>query len=235
MLQHWQLPESFWRAVAEPTDVFVHRFSGEVLFHETDFHTRLREKYGAPFVDVHRADLQQALYARARALGVAFSLDERVVSLDVGRRTEALLNTATGKTYTADVVIAADGLWSQCRSTFLCNTPQAQPIPTGDLAYRIVLTLDDIPDEDLRQWVRQPKVHFWIGPGSHVVGYSLRGGEMYNLVLLVPDTLPSKVAKEQASVQEMQELFSSWDPMSVAPHLPVIAFGHLGTDFRQLA
>lgn len=205
------VPESFWRTVAEPTDVFVHRYSGEVLYHETDFHTRQRTKYGAPFVDVHRADLQQALYARALALGVAFSLDERVVDVDVACRTDASLNTASGKSFTADLVIGADGLWSQCRKTFLKDAPRSQPIPTGDLAYRIVLTLDEISDEDLREWVRKPTVHFWIGPGAHAVGYSLRGGEMYNIVLLVPDNLPSKVSKEQASVQEMRELFSSWD------------------------
>ncbi|CAK7204961.1 hypothetical protein SEUCBS139899_007723 [Sporothrix eucalyptigena] len=212
LLQHWKVPEAFWGTVAEPMDVYVHRYAGEVLYREQDFNTRMRAKYGAPFVDVHRADLQQALYKRALELGVTFSLDERVVSLDVAGRTDTSLTTASGKTFSADLVIGADGLWSQCRKTFLGDTPRSKPIPTGDLAYRIVLTLNDITDEDLRQWVRNPTVHFWIGPGAHAVGYSLRNGDMYNIVLLVPDTLPGTVAKEKASVEEMQALFSSWDP-----------------------
>ncbi|KAH8889268.1 FAD/NAD(P)-binding domain-containing protein [Thozetella sp. PMI_491] len=209
LLQHWKLPESFWATVAEPTEVLIHQHSGEVLYHEAGFDKAVRRKYGAPFVDVHRADLQQALYARALELGVQFSLDERVVSLDLNQA-RPLLRTDAGHDFTADIVIGADGLWSQCRQAAL--GVGLQPKPTGDLAYRIVLKLDEILDEDLKAWVKNPKVHFWIGPGTHVVGYSLRGGDMYNLVLLSPDNMAEKVSKESASVEEMRELFSTWDP-----------------------
>lgn len=49
-------------------------------------------------------------------------------------------------------------------------------------------------------------------------GYSLKGGEMYNLVLLCPDSLPAGVAKQAGSVDEMKQLFVGWDPM-YEPHL----------------
>lgn len=121
------------------------------------------------------------------------------------------VKTASGKVFNGDLIVAADGLWSKCREIFQgATTP---PIPTGDLAYRIVLTMDQIPDEGLKEWVRNPTVHFWIGPGAHAVGYSLRGGSMYNIVLLVPDDLPSGVSKEHGSVDEMLALFDGWDPM----------------------
>jgi salicylate hydroxylase len=90
-----------------------------------------------------------------------------------------------------------------------------QPKPTGDLAYRIVLSLDQIEEPALRDWINHAEVHFWIGPGAHAVGYSLKAGKMYNLVLLVPDDLPPGVAKQPGNVAEMKQLFEGWDPVYV--------------------
>jgi len=86
-------------------------------------------------------------------------------------------------------------------------------MPTGDLAYRIVLQLDELDDPELRDWVANPKVHFWIGPGAHSVGYSLRAGQIYNIVLLCPDDLPKGVSRQAASLDEIKELFKDWDPI----------------------
>jgi salicylate hydroxylase len=36
---------------------------------------------------------------------------------------------------------------------------------------------------------------------------------MYNLVLLCPDSLPSGIAKQAGSIDEMKQLFVGWDPM----------------------
>jgi salicylate hydroxylase len=36
---------------------------------------------------------------------------------------------------------------------------------------------------------------------------------MYNVVLLVPDDLPSDVSRQAGSVEEMRELFNDWDPI----------------------
>lgn len=148
------------------------------------------------------------MYARAVELGVTFHLGERVKAIDFSGPS---VTTVSGNTYSGDLIVGADGLWSRCRECLL--GVRDEPAPTGDLAYRIVLTLDDIDEEDLREWVEKPSVHFWIGPGAHVVGYSLRGGKMYNIVLLVPDDLPAGVSKQSGSVEEMRKLFEGWDPL----------------------
>lgn len=166
------------------------------------------KRYNAPFIDLHRVDLQQALYARAIELGVRVDLGQRLENIDFGGPT---LTTVSGDTYTGDLIVAADGLWSKCREVLVGR--KDDPWPTGDLAYRVVLKLDEVEDEELRAWIENPKVHFWIGPGAHAVGYSLRAGKMYNVVLLVPDNLPANVARQAGSVEEMQQLFEGWDPM----------------------
>jgi salicylate hydroxylase len=208
ILQRWGVPNKLWESASEPTSLFVHRFSGKILALEEHFDKNTRRKYGAPFIDVHRGDLQLALYERAKSLGVRFKFNERVESIDFEA---AEITTANGLKAQADLIIAADGLWSKCRECFLQR--EDPPRPTGDLAYRIVLNLDQIDDPELREWVQNPTVHFWIGPGAHAVGYSLRAGKMYNVVLLVPDDLPPNISRQPGSVDQMKSLFKDWDPM----------------------
>ncbi|KAF3386585.1 3-hydroxybenzoate 6-hydroxylase [Penicillium rolfsii] len=209
LLKYWKLRDSLWEAAAEPTKLTVHRYSGQVLAHDDAFDKGIRAKYdNAPFVDLHRVDLQQALYARARDLGVTFHLGERIERIDFDTTT---VHSVAGNKYTGDLIVAADGLWSKCREAF--EGKKDEPLPTGDLAYRIVLTSDQVADPELKALVENPEVHFWIGPGAHAVAYSLRGGKMYNIVLLVPDNLPPGVSRQAGSVNEMRELFVGWDPI----------------------
>lgn len=208
LLHYWKLPASLWEAAAEPTKVTVHRYSGTVLAQEDSFDKNIRAKYDAPFVDLHRVDLQQSLFTRAKDLGVTFHLGERIERIDFD---STIVHSVAGKQFSGDLIIAADGLWSQCREAYVGK--KDEPLPTGDLAYRIVLTADQISDPDLKAWIQNPEVHFWIGPGAHAVGYSLRGGQMYNIVLLVPDNLPAGVSRQSGSVEEMKQLFVGWDPM----------------------
>ncbi|KAI1421928.1 hypothetical protein F5Y12DRAFT_765412 [Xylaria sp. FL1777] len=209
LLRKWELPESLWETVAEPTYLAVHRYSdGKVLALEKDFNKKLRSRYGSPFIEVHRVDLHLALAERAKQLGVKLHLGQRVVKIDFAAPS---IETESGVTATADLIVAADGIWSACRN-FVLDIKDF-PRPTGDLAYRIVLTLDEIDDPELREMVQKPSCNFWIGPGSHVVAYSVRGGTMYNIVLLVPDDLPEGVRRQPGSVEEMRALFEGWDPV----------------------
>lgn len=188
----------------------------------------MRTRYAAPFIDLHRVDLQRALIARARSLGVSLRLGEQVESViddysaspssedNNKNHHKAAITTKSGLTASADLVVAADGVWSKVQASYLGAENARPPLPTGDLAYRVVFTLDQLShedDEDLRQWIKNPTVHFWIGPGAHAVGYSMRGGDMYNIVLLVPDNLPEGVSRQPGSLEEMKALFKAWDPI----------------------
>jgi salicylate hydroxylase len=171
----------------------------------------MMRRYGAPFWDLHRVDLQRALYNRAQELGAKVRLGARVSDIDFAAPSLKLEN---GEELQADLLIAADGLWSKCRELFLATEGQADaPLPTGDLAYRIVLKLEDVQEPELRDWISKPSCHFWAGPEAHVVAYSIRNGEMFNIVLLQPDDLPEGVARQAGSVEEMRVIFKDWDPV----------------------
>jgi salicylate hydroxylase len=150
---------------------------------------------------------------RAEELGVDVALNAKVGSIDFGSGpgSEARITTEAGQGYIADLIVGADGLWSTCRSAMLGK--RDPPLPTGDLAYRIVLNVDQIQDAKLREMVQTPGCRFWTGPDAHAVAYSIRGGKMYNVVLLVPDDLEEGVARTEGNVDEMKKLFEGWDPV----------------------
>jgi salicylate hydroxylase len=209
ILRRWGLGHDMDRLGAEPTWLAVHRYSdGKDLVRDRDFSKKMHSRYDAPFVDMHRADLQLLLRDKAVSVGVNIRLDARVESVDHENATVLLHN---GEKLTADLIVGADGLWSQCRESLLGK--KDPPLPTGDLAYRIVLTLDQIKDPELKDMVANPSCQFWVGPNSHVVAYSLRHGTMYNIVLLCPDDLPENVSRQPGSVEEMRTLFKDWDPL----------------------
>ncbi|XXG95714.1 hypothetical protein Hte_001984 [Hypoxylon texense] len=208
LFHHWGVFDELSVKAAVPSYLAVRRYDGtRLLAYEDDFQKKMDDRYGAPFWDIHRADLQEALVRRAQSLGVDIRLDADVQHVDFER---ASVTTLDGQTVQGDVVLGADGLWSRTRN-FLLRQPLT-PKPTGDLAYRIILDLDDIGDPELRELVSNPSVNFWVGPESHVVGYSLRQGRTYNLVLLRPDDLPEDVSRAAADVDEMRKLFEPWDP-----------------------
>ena len=172
----------------------------------------MRAKYGFPFIDMHRADLQKLLHAKALELGVQIRTGARVADVDASYPSAAVsVKLESGETIQADLVVGADGLWSRCRELLLNQSDK--PLPTGDLAYRIVLDLSTITDPALRRLISEPEVHFWVGPHAHAVSYSLRAGKMFNMVLLVPDDLPENVARAKGGVEEMRALFADWEPI----------------------
>lgn len=221
LFKTWGIYDTLSPLATFPRALTIRRYDGsKILKHEPAFQENIDREYGAPFWGMHRADLQTVMAARVRELGVELVLGARVVDVDFEK---AIVKTAKHDNDGADerevsirgdVVLCADGLWSATRSKFLGRPSPA--FSTGDLAYRIVINTADIqgPDKaELVHFIRSATVNFWIGPGTHVVAYTMRAGEVYNIVLLVPDDLPDDVAKVKGDVAEMRVLFEGWDPL----------------------
>ncbi|KAL5114943.1 hypothetical protein ACEQ8H_007190 [Pleosporales sp. CAS-2024a] len=213
LLQTWRVYELIEDQVCEPVSLTVHSYKGQVLAHEAQFDKSMRSKYGAPFADCHRVDLQRALVRRAEELGVRVELNAKVSFIDSGSSEGDLAKIVTedNQAYVADLVVGADGLWSTCRSAMLGR--RDPPLPTGDLAYRIVLGIDQIEDAKLRDMMQRPACRFWAGPDAHAVAFSLRSGTMYNVVLVVPDDLEEGITRTEGNIDEMRKRFEGWDPV----------------------
>lgn len=74
-----------------------------------------RDEFDAPYYVVHRAHLHTALYERALELGVNVIVNSKVGAYDVETATVQIID---GKSYTGDLVIAADG---RCANQNICS------------------------------------------------------------------------------------------------------------------
>ncbi|OIW25157.1 FAD/NAD(P)-binding domain-containing protein [Coniochaeta ligniaria NRRL 30616] len=167
----------------------------------------------APFWDFHRANLHKCLLDRAVELGATIKVNSRVENFVVSEDgLSATVLLANGTSMTADLVVGADGIDSRLREALLGHPDP--PVRTGDLAYRLLLnTKDMMADPELRPFIEDPQTNYWIGPDAHCVNYVLKGGELFNMVLLVPDDMPDGGPSTLVgSVDEMRALFKDWDP-----------------------
>lgn len=129
---------------------------------------------------VHRANLHRGLLNAAMDHGCKVRLNSRVVSIDPSVPT---LATQDGKTYSADLIVASDGLHSMAREVILGRA--GAPIPTGQMAYRVIFPikkLEGIPE--LEEIITIPRNNHWIGPNATILSYLLEGKEekLLNLV-----------------------------------------------------
>ena len=208
LLRKWGVSEELEKKAAVPESLSILRYDGQkLLAHRSNYHEEIQSKYGEPIWCLHRVDLQKALARKAEELGVTLLYGSRVSHVDFD---DTEITCENGRKESGDLIVAADGIWSSTRTLFFAKP--MLPQPTGDLAYRIVLTADQIDDPELRNIITTPGIRIWMGPRAHAVSYSLLGGEMFNIVLLVPDDLPESMIKSKGDVGEMVRLFEGWDP-----------------------
>ena len=210
ILRRWGIAEQLICKAATPETLSIIRYDGQkVLAHRNNYGVELKNRYGEPIWCLHRVHLQKVLATRAEELSVRLIFSSTIRDVDFQGPVISLEN---GDVMKGDLVIAADGLWSSTRSSFFGRP--LLPQPTGDLAYRIVLTADQVKeDAELRDVITRPGIRIWLGPGAHAVAYSLLNGQMLNIVLLVPDDLPQDIARAEGDLEEVAKLFEGWDPL----------------------
>lgn len=161
-------------------------------------------RWGAPYLQVHRADLLEALEAAARAAGVVFRLGETVEGVSQSAN-GAALELAGGGAAEADFVLGADGLRSTVRTALF--GPQ-EPRFTGQCAWR-----GTIPAEALPTGLVQPTATVWVGPGRHLVTYFLRRGSLVNFVGVVEHSgWRGESWSAVGDPVELRAAFAGWAP-----------------------
>ena len=137
-------------------------------------------RYGAPYYFLHRADLITLLVdATNKNENINLIMDCTVDEYDFEAPAVKL---STGARLSADLVICADGIKSAVRN--IVNGAPIEPQDTGDVAYRILVPAKPLLDDPtMRHFVTEPWAVHWMGPEAHAVGYPLRGGELYNIII----------------------------------------------------
>ncbi|XRM36620.1 hypothetical protein ABZX51_000114 [Aspergillus tubingensis] len=213
VLKHWGLEPALTPHMTHPRVCNFLHWKGEIIS-SLSFVDSAKQYPGTWYRDFHRADLQRCLLERAEELGAKITCAARIV--DIVPDEDGAMATAVasdGRSWRGDLVVSADGVFGKLTEVML-KRPDP-PIKTGDLAYRLLLSTEEmLKDPELRGFVTDPQVNYWLGPDKHAVNYVLRQGELFNMVLLVPDDIPeeSLASTVEGNVQEMCALFEGWDP-----------------------
>lgn len=200
VLQGLGLADALAPTVFEPPEISLRLGQSGRLVWTTPMGPAARDRWGAPYMLVHRADLANALRTRFEDLvpgGLAIAA--QVTGYDQG------LHFADGTSTPTSIVIGADGLNSTIRLQML--GPE-KPRYTGNLAWRAL-----VPVEALGNASPDPNVTVWAGNERHVVTTRIRAGRVVNFVGMVEAPEPSEEGwRIKGAATEVLPFFANWAP-----------------------
>ncbi|HKA64348.1 MAG TPA: FAD-dependent monooxygenase [Methyloceanibacter sp.] len=160
------------------------------------------DRYGAPYLTLHRADLHASLLAACQS--------ERAIELTSGfevMEAEAvaepvIVRGADGLQTEGSILVAADGLWSRLRDRI---APDADLCFSGATAWRALLPRSEVPAP-----FDAPEVGLWFGPNAHLVHYPVRGGKDLNIVAVVEGGSAKQGWSRRAEPDLLLPSFERW-------------------------
>ncbi|MGY2050507.1 FAD-dependent monooxygenase [Methylobacterium sp. JK268] len=195
------------RAATEPPRVRIRGLASGRDLGEVALGPAMRERFGAPYWVIHRADLQTILLDAVRGRpGIRLLMGRRAIACaEEGAGARLTVESAGGRAETldADLVVAADGI----RSTLRARLDRRPLRPAGVAAWRATLPRALAPEA-----LRGDETGLWLGRGRHVVHYPIAGGDLINLVAVLPDArdeadwgLPGDPARLRAAFADAAE------------------------------
>jgi salicylate hydroxylase len=160
--------EALRRTAARPTHRISRTWDTGAVTSSLEMADTAQQKYGAPQLTIHRADLLAALDEKVPS--EVIRLGTRITSI---RQTpeSAVLVTQSGEEYSFDAIVGADGIHSMVRTTIF--GPE-HPTYTGLVAYRAV-----VPRARIASVPNLDAFTKWWGPSpdSQIVTFPLNRGE----------------------------------------------------------
>lgn len=189
-------------------DAFVSRAwdTGETLY-ELTLDAASEQRFGGPYINVHRGDLHAVLETAVRPGSIAFG--HCLVGLEPAGEAMRLV-FENGQRHDADIVIGADGIRSKVRDILLGAEP---PRFTGRAALRAIFPTERLRGHALRDCTK------WWGPDRHLLAYFMtrRRDEVY----LMGSVPAASWDSEELSLPAPREEF-------------IEAFAHFHADIRRV-
>lgn len=198
LLEGWGLKEGLDALACFPSQLEIRSALNADLLGRLPLGERAVKRYGARYATIARSDLHGLLLKAVNAQGSTQLIVGNAVEFVSQDASAVTVTTADGQNRRANVLIGADGLWSQVRDFVRLD---AQPQFSGYVAYRAMVVQADLP-ETLRSQV----ITAWLGPDFHAVQYPVHHGELLNVVIIVKAKAPAELDQwnQTAEVQELQ-------------------------------
>ena len=174
------------RVATEPERVVVRAIRSGSRIGEVALGAFMRERFEAPDWVVHRADLQTILLDAVRSEpSIRLVMGRTVESLETSPSQASLTWISAGgaqETLAADMIVAADGVWSTVRQQLGDRT---RPTYRGYVAWRATLERSTAPAE-----LAGDETGLWLGSQGHVVHYPIAAGRLLNVVTIEKSLAP---------------------------------------------
>lgn len=209
VFQSLGLEDALEQVSVDPSHIdFLHFRSGQLL-NRMQFGEAYRQKYGAAYLHIHRADLHQVLLDAIASQPAISLLHSHQVTAYQEYADRVRVSCANGKFLEADCLIGCDGVRSNVRAQLLGQQYDfVEPSFTGNVAWRAVVPRDRLPEN----FMDKQACNF-VGHNKHAVIYYLRKQQLVNFVGVVknPDWREdSWVVK--SPWEELQSDFEGWHP-----------------------
>lgn len=210
ILRDWQVWEKLDNQAVIPPKIQIRSGSSGSLLSDLSVQD-ITSRYGAPYMVVHRADIQRALYDRACELDLITICDfhqvQTVSQNEEGVQLTCLKTDPNGEnaeelTLKADALIGADGVWSKIRTDYMGNSPASY---SGKTAWRTTLPMQMVSDH-----ISRHNVNLWLAPKAHLVHYPLIGGHMMNIVAIMQDDWQEEGWSTKGDPAWLNQRFARW-------------------------
>ena len=166
-------------------------------------------RYGAPYLVIHRGDLQQILLDHVRSIGsiqlhvgrtpIHIEQDERGVVLSMTNQQNELEHIS------GHALVGADGLHSGI-APLLGDGSKARP--SGYQAWRGTLPIQAVP-----QGFETQRTTLWLGREGHAVTYPLQGGQSFNLVVVTREKQAELGWSRDGETRHLLDRLRHWHPL----------------------
>ncbi|KAI9759958.1 MAG: hypothetical protein M4579_001991 [Chaenotheca gracillima] len=206
-----------WPGVEDQLDPICHRsnglryktFKGEDLFTQTWEPTE--KAYGKAF-NGHRGEIHEIVYRHAIDVGVDVRLGHRVTDyFETDTSAGVIVN---GERFTADAVLAADGVRSKGRTIVLGYDDK--PKSSGYAIYRAWFDSAELAkDPDTAWMVENGDRHCaWLGPDIHFIAASIKEGKDFSWVCTHKDEADVEEGwQTPGSIEDALKVLAGWDPI----------------------
>lgn len=206
--RHLGLLDAIESVATESQGVLMRRASDGAAVATIPLGTSARARYGAPFLLVHRADLQRVLADEARRqAGFQLLTSTTVTESDSTAGTIRARRGSGLFSGSFDGIVRADGL----RSGAATSGTQVGPTFRGMTAWRALVPATDLPAE-----FREPRSTVWLGPRAHVVHYPVRNATLVNVIAVTEEGGRPASAEDLWSAlgdqAQLHRQLSGWHP-----------------------